>query len=74
MPRPRKCDDDEILAAIVRLTSKGPAPTLRELAAEVGLSSPTPLLRYLERLRQEGKVSWEPGKARTLRVVERVVA
>lgn len=69
MPRPRRCDDDAILAAIVRLASDGTPPTLRELASELGLSSPTPLLRYLQRLREEGKVSWEPGKARTLRVV-----
>lgn len=69
MPRPRMVDDDTVLAAIARLTDQGWTPSVRELAVELGFKSPTPILRYLERLREEGKVSWVPGKARTLRVV-----
>jgi repressor LexA len=57
------------LAAIQASLERGYSPTVRELAAELGLRSPAPLHRYLERLRDEGKVSWETGKARTLRVV-----
>jgi SOS-response transcriptional repressor LexA len=69
MPRQRRFDDAAVLAAIIRLEAAGMSPTIRELAEELGFKSPAPILRYLERLREEGKVSWVRGKARTLRVV-----
>lgn len=69
MARPRRVDDATLLAAIIRLESLGVSPTIRELADDLGFKSPAPILRYLERLREEGKVSWVRGKARTLRVV-----
>ena len=71
MSRPRKVDDDVLLAAIIACwDDRGVAPTVRELSEELGLRSTAPMHRYLERLREEGRVSWERGKARTLRVVE----
>jgi DNA-binding IclR family transcriptional regulator len=68
MGRPRKVNDEEVLEAIQALMGTGVAPTVRELAAQLGFS-PSAAHRYLERLREEGKVEWEPGKYRTLRVV-----
>lgn len=70
MARPRRVDDEALLTAIMESRAeRGVSPTVRELADIMGLRSPAPLHRYLERLREEGRVSWEPGKARTLRVV-----
>ncbi len=70
MPRPRKVSDEAVLAAIDRLHAEfGFAPTVRELCAELGLASPAHVHRYLEKLREEGRVSWVPGKQRTLVVL-----
>jgi len=55
---------DSVLQAVV----KTHPTTVREIAKEVGVSSTT-VWYYLETLRDEGKVTWEPGKARTIRPV-----
>lgn len=59
-----------MLHAIRTLTDRlGYAPTIRELADECGLHGPNSVKAHLEPLRRKGWVTWEDGKARTLRVV-----
>lgn len=62
----------QIINAIVGLTeAEGYAPTIRELALEVGVSSPDTIAYHLAKLRDDGRVTWADGKSRTLRVVTR---
>lgn len=51
------------------IAANGYSPTVKELAAAVGIAPSTCYL-HLSRLITEGRVTEEPGKARTLRVVE----
>jgi repressor LexA len=44
------------------------APTVRELAAAVGLRSPCPVWEHLAALRRAGAVTWREGATRTLRL------
>jgi len=55
------------LGAYIRL--HGYSPTVRELAAACGINS-TSCYGHLTRLIADGKVTEQPGRARTLRVVE----
>lgn len=67
MPSPRQQD---LLDAIVQLTAeKGFPPTTRELAEHLGIWN-SAAGRMLQRLRDEGRVTWEDGRARTLAVVD----
>ncbi|WP_081412706.1 transcriptional regulator [Fictibacillus gelatini] len=47
------------------------APTVREVGQAVGLTSSSTIMGHLERLRKKGFVTWEQGRPRTLRVIER---
>ncbi|HUS38945.1 MAG TPA: hypothetical protein VMX74_05820 [Pirellulales bacterium] len=59
----------EILDAIRRWFSrKRYAPTLRELCSFVGGLTINAMAGHLDRLREKGYVTWEPGLARTLRL------
>lgn len=59
----------EMLAAIRRLTAeRGYAPTIRELASEVGVTTTNSVAQTLQMLRRKGWVTWEPMHSRTLRV------
>jgi repressor LexA len=49
------------------LALRGYPPTIPEIAAAVGLRSDSSVHHHLVRLRAEGYVTWEDGKARTLR-------
>lgn len=60
--------DDVVLAGIVRLS--GPeAPTVRELAEDLGVPHTT-LHEKLMELRDAGRVTWRTGRPRTLRLME----
>jgi len=62
----------EVVRAISRLTKRtGYAPTIRELAAELGIASTNGVGDHLDRARRLGLVTWEPGLDRTLRVLAR---
>ena len=50
----------------------GYGPTLREMAAAMGLKSFNTAHHHLRRLREFGLVTWTPGAARTVRVTGRV--
>lgn len=63
----------DIVEAITRLTlENGYAPSIREIASDVGLSSPDTVAHHLVALRDKGLVTWRPGLSRTLKVVEPV--
>lgn len=66
-PAPRQRD---LLRAIGRLTNEqGYPPTIRELVDAMGYSTPNAVAQHLRLLHRKGWVIWEPGKSRTLRVV-----
>jgi len=46
----------------------GYGPTVRELGERVGLASTSAVVYHLTQLRDAGRVTWEPGIARTLAV------
>lgn len=67
--------DPEMDERIVRFVGawareRGYPPTVREVAAAAGLASPSSAHRKVARLVREGRLAREPGKTRTLRVVE----
>lgn len=67
-PDPTKAD--ELLTFITNyINSRGFAPSTREMAEGMGMKSVQGIHRYLTQLREDGKVDWEPTKARTLRVI-----
>lgn len=45
------------------------APSIREIAEAVGIVSKTAVRHHLETLRREGRVTWEDGKFRSLKVM-----
>lgn len=45
------------------------APTVREIAAGLGLNSPATIHKYLNTLEQQGYIKHEPNCPRTIRVV-----
>jgi len=53
-----------------KLVAGGPAPTLREVAAGVGWSSTRAAECHIEALIRKGRLVSEPGKARSLRLVD----
>lgn len=70
MPRPRIISNDVVLEALVQLRRESRTPpSLRELGARVGVSAPS-LYPYLNSLRDEGKLTWVPGRFRTLELVD----
>ncbi|MFC6385187.1 HTH domain-containing protein [Sporolactobacillus kofuensis] len=59
-----------IIDAIKKLTKEqGYPPSVRELADEVNLKSTSTVQGHLERLKKDGRVEFEHGCPRTLRVV-----
>ena len=62
--------DEEILAFITEYTDgHGFPPTVREVAAGVGLSSPGSVKWRIDAMRDKGLLTYETHKFRTLRVV-----
>lgn len=48
---------------------RGYAPTVREIGDRFGIRSPNAVACHLDALRRKGRVTSEPGRARTLRAV-----
>jgi repressor LexA len=70
MPQPRTYREEEALAFIKRYEGRhGRPPTVREIADGMKLASPNAVYKYLRRLREDGRLAWEPRKHRALRVV-----
>lgn len=56
-----------MLAAIRKLTAKhGYPPTIRELAADLGMSATNGVAQTLHALRRKGWVNWQERHSRTL--------
>jgi len=51
---------------ILEAVRKAHPTTVREICTEVGLSTAT-VWHHLETLKAEGEITWEKGKARTIR-------
>ncbi|MFA9446589.1 hypothetical protein [Egicoccus sp. AB-alg6-2] len=61
----------QVLAALRRLYERhGYAPTLRELADEVGVSSPSTILSHVRVLERRGAIERRPGRPRTARLTD----
>ena len=50
----------------------GYCPTIREIADAVHLASPSAVAHQLRQLQAAGWISWVPGRARTLRILNPV--
>lgn len=60
----------EVLMFIREFRSNhGMGPTLREMMESKGCSSPNAIMCHLRVLRSRGLISWNPGKARSVRLV-----
>lgn len=71
MARPRIIGNDVVLAALVQMHGESSIPpSLRELAARLGVKSASSLYPYLHALRNEGRITWVPGRFRTLELVD----
>ncbi|MDB9494827.1 transcriptional repressor LexA [Spirulina major CS-329] len=44
------------------------APSIRQMMKAMSLKSPAPIQSRLERLRKKGYITWDEGKARTIRI------
>ena len=64
-----KATDEQIIKAIQELSLQGYPPSIREVGKKVGLSSSYTVHCRLKRLRDQGKICWEPTQPRTLRVI-----
>ena len=65
-----KVSDDEFVAWIrAYWAAHRHGPTVREVAGGLELASTSPAHARLTRLQREGRVTWEPYLARTLRAI-----
>ena len=48
------------------------SPSIRQMMHAMGLKSPAPIQSRLKHLQDKGYISWQEGKARTLKLVEEV--
>lgn len=48
---------------------KGYAPSYREIAKRMSISSSSTIQGHLDKLKEKGFVTWEPGQPRTLKVI-----
>jgi repressor LexA len=60
----------QVLDTIVSyIDQHGYPPTVRELMAALGIQSPNGIMCHIKALERKHRVTREPGKSRTLRVV-----
>ena len=50
------------------------SPSIRQMMKAMGLKSPAPIQSRLKHLQQKGYISWQEGKARTLQIVDEILA
>ena len=61
---------EQIVRALRELTDQhGYPPTQKELSGATGIPG-TPLQLHLEVLRAHGRLTWQPGRARTLQLLD----
>ena len=49
------------------------SPTIRQMMEAMGLKSPAPIQSRLKHLQEKGYISWQEGKARTLKIVDEII-
>lgn len=49
----------------------GISPTIRELSAILGKSSPSTIVYHLKKLKKDGYIDYDEKKSRTIRIVKR---
>ena len=49
------------------------SPSIRQMMEAMGLKSPAPIQSRLKHLQEKGYISWQEGKARTLKVVNQIL-
>lgn len=66
-----RCGADEVVAWIRSYSQEhGYSPTTREITAGLGISSTRVTHGILVDLKAEGRLEWDEGRARTLRVID----
>jgi SOS-response transcriptional repressor LexA len=60
---------DRILAYVRSEAAAGRSVTVRDIQKTLTISSPSVVSYWLSKLRDQGRVTWEPGKSRTLRAL-----
>lgn len=50
------------------------SPSIRQMMNAMGLKSPAPIQSRLKHLQDKGYISWQEGKARTLKIIDEVFA
>ncbi len=48
------------------------SPSIRQMMQAMGLKSPAPIQSRLKHLQEKGYISWQEGKARTLRIINQI--
>ena len=48
------------------------SPSIRQMMQAMGLKSPAPIQSRLKHLQDKGYISWQEGKARTMRIVDKI--
>ena len=48
------------------------SPSIRQMMQAMGLKSPAPIQSRLKHLQEKGYISWQEGKARTLKLVDKI--
>ena len=48
------------------------SPSIRQMMNGMGLKSPAPIQSRLKHLQDKGYISWQEGKARTMRIVDKI--
>ena len=49
------------------------SPSIRQMMEAMGLKSPAPIQSRLKHLQEKGYISWQEGKARTLKIVDELI-
>ena len=68
--KPRDRSPDVLLFILTYSTKNGFPPSVAEIQRGCKLSSKSHAHYYLTRLRDQGRVTWEPRSIRTVRVIE----
>ena len=49
------------------------SPSIRQMMKAMGLKSPAPIQSRLKHLQEKGYISWQEGKARTLKIIDEII-
>ena len=49
------------------------SPSIRQMMQAMGLKSPAPIQSRLKHLQEKGYISWQEGRARTLKIIDEII-